>query len=687
MIGTQQAGQRVVSGKGDSRSVLLTIGGMALLVFAVYRNTLGHPFLMDDFTAILGHRGIRFGDGIALGSRWLVEWTFRLNVLGLGLTPASFRLVNVAIHVINVVLLFGIVRILLEPTDEPGRRLSRSDLSAAWIALAWGLHPLHTGSVIYICQRYELLMGSCFLLAFFCYLRGLTGTRPRFWFDLSLVAGLLGMATKEVMAVAPLVIVIFDWIMGERLSGRPFRSRIRLHIAWGLLMAAGVCLWFSAWGHALDRGGYASPLHTVWEYARTQPGVIAHYIRLSMIPYPLVFDYCWPIENRLWMIVIQGAGIGLLAVASACGVVKRQPAAMLGVWFFGILLPTSSVVVVQDPAFEHRLYLPLAAVMMALGSLGRWGYVHGRGMRPILAGGAVAYLILMGGLTVYRGMDYESAVRLWGDTVEKRPDNGRARINLAMACYEAEDYPSALFHAWTILESGAPDERFTTYIHARAHTLAGNVWLAQDRAMMAVLHYRLSLEMWQTPSTRLNLAMALAQSEQYDKARQVLRDALYEDPSQARAWALNGYLAMMEGDFHSALRWYQRAKRMDGRFLPAQADLAMLLASVPDADLLDPDRALALCDALNRAFQEPSIRLLDIQGMAWAAKGDFNRAIQCAEDAVVLRKTRGMDPDPHLNLRLDRYREGIPYRFKRTPGNPGMSFSAPGISATVPYRP
>lgn len=664
-------------------------GVIVLLVFLVYRDTLAYPFLMDDFTAILSHPGIMGGQGIGMGSRGLTEWTFRLNAVLLGSDPASFRLVNVCIHLINTLLVFDILRMVFRRKAVGIGGGQEGLLAAGWIALAWGLHPLHTGCVIYICQRFESLMGLFFLLAVCSYLHGLSGTRSRLFFDLSLVAGLLGMATKEVMAVAPFVIVMLDWVIGERLSGRPFRSRIRMHVAWGLLIAAGLCLWFSAWGNALDRGGYASPVHTVWEYARTQFGVIAHYIRLSVLPYPQVFDYVWPVENRWWMILLQGSGVGLLVAISAYGVVKRLPVALLGVWFFGILAPTSSVLVVQDPAFEHRLYLPLAAVLVGLWCLG--GRLHrrvvARAGRMVLAGTAVAYLVLLGGLTVRRGMDYESAIRLWGDTVDKRPENGRARINLALAYYQTGDYQQALFQAWTILGSGAPNEHFSTYVHARAHELAGNAWLAQDHALMAVQHYRLSLAMRPVPDVRLSLATALVQSEQYDKARREIRVVLREDPSLAAGWALNGYLAMMDGDFQPAYRWYRRSIRLDGQFLPAQADLAMFLASVPDDSLLDPDRALALCDRLNRMLQEPSVRLLDIQGMAWASKGDFEQAIQFAERALALRATRGMDPDPELNVRLDRYREGIPYRFKRTRGNPGMSFSVPGISATVPYRP
>src|SRR2546423_137761 len=81
------------------------------------------------------------------------------------------------------------------------------------VALLWVAHPLQTESVTYIVQRAESLMGLFYLLTLYAFVRGATAaeraTRLR-WFGAALGACLLGMGTKEVMATAPLLVLLYD---------------------------------------------------------------------------------------------------------------------------------------------------------------------------------------------------------------------------------------------------------------------------------------------------------------------------------------------------------------------------------------------------------------------------------------------------------------------------------------------
>ena len=102
--------------------------------------------------------------------------------------------------------------------------------------------------------------------------------------------------------------------------------------------------------------------------ARTQAEVIVHYLRLAFFPSPLVFLYDWPLTPApLWM-AWQAALLAALVALTVAGIVKRHPASFLGAWFFLILAPSSSVLpIVSEVAAEHRMYLPLAAVIAAVG--------------------------------------------------------------------------------------------------------------------------------------------------------------------------------------------------------------------------------------------------------------------------------------------------------------------------------
>ena len=99
---------------------------------------------------------------------------------------------------------------------------------------------------------------------------------------------------------------------------------------------------------------------------RSQPGVILHYLRLSVWPYPQCLDYGWPIETR-WLVGIALPGLAVLGLlaASVVAMLRGRRIGFLGIAFFLILAPTSSFMPIQDLCFEHRMYLPLACVVTA----------------------------------------------------------------------------------------------------------------------------------------------------------------------------------------------------------------------------------------------------------------------------------------------------------------------------------
>ena len=81
------------------------------------------------------------------------------------------------------------------------------------MALLFVVHPLQTASVTYLVQRVASLMGPFYLATLYCAIRALDATAPGRlrWTIGSVIACALGMATKEVMVTAPLIVVLWDW--------------------------------------------------------------------------------------------------------------------------------------------------------------------------------------------------------------------------------------------------------------------------------------------------------------------------------------------------------------------------------------------------------------------------------------------------------------------------------------------
>jgi protein O-mannosyl-transferase len=352
--------------RGIDWQVIWALGAIVAAVFAAYASSVSAPFVFDDQLSIVENPTIRqlslaalvppSGQGLTVEGRPLLNLSLALNYAISGLNAWSYHLLNVAIHLLAALTLFGLVRRTLAALNAPASTLI--SLSAA---LLWTLHPLQTESVTYLVQRTESLMGLFYLLTLYCFARGATTGNKTPWFALSVVACALGMATKEVMVSAPLIVLLFDrtFIAGSFRDAWARRSRVHLALAATWLLLAVLVI------GAGNRGGTigTSAGVTWWQYAMCQARAIIHYLQLAVWPSPLIFDY-----GSDFVTFGEFAPFALLDLAllglTAWALWRRPVFGFLGAWFFVILAPTTSVVGgTRQMLAEHRMYLSLAALV------------------------------------------------------------------------------------------------------------------------------------------------------------------------------------------------------------------------------------------------------------------------------------------------------------------------------------
>ena len=407
------------------------VGGalIAIAAIAVYGRTLGYPFVLDDAPSIVDNPSIRhWGSalwappGTTAAGRPLLNLSLALNCAIGGTGVAGYHALNLVIHILAALTLFGILRRTLRRNPDNGRLQYGLPLA---IALLWTIHPLQTESVTYIIQRAESLMGLFYLLTLYFFIRSVSdfqasGLRFQVF---SVASCLCCVATKEVAATLPMVVLLYDRTFVAGSFREAWARRRKFHLclfaAWIPLAA----LVLSTHGRART-AGFGSGV-SVATYARDQLAAIPHYLRLCLWPHPLVFDYGTSpgfSDDR-----VAAGAVVLVALAAATGwaLVRRPSAGFLGACFFLILAPSSSVIpVATEPVAEHRMYLPLAAVAVAFAAA-----LHallGRRSLPLLLALAAA----LGWPTVRRNGDFRSAEILWRDTLAKWPSSERARNNL-----------------------------------------------------------------------------------------------------------------------------------------------------------------------------------------------------------------------------------------------------------------
>jgi len=555
---------------------------------AAYADSFRGAFRLDDLHRIVDNPQIRHlwppWQVMAGTSRPLVELSLAVNYALGGLDVWGYHAFNLTVHLLAGLTLFGLVRLMLQ-----GPRLRpRYGHAAPWLAMAvallWLLHPLQTESVTYIIQRAESLMGLFYLLTLYCGIRGSRSPHPRPWFIAAVGACALGMGSKEVMVSAPLVMLLYDRVFLSDSFTEIFRRRWGFYLGLGanwLLLGALV-----ATNRVEEQTVLVAGL-TPLRYAMAQFGVIVHYLSLSLWPHPLVLDYAWRPPETPGSVVPWAAVVTALVGGTVLAFRRVPWVGFWGAWFFLILAPTSSLLPIADLAFEHRMYLSLAAVvvLVVIGLHEALGLVLHRLAAPgqlrwrLEVGLLVAAVAVLASITVRRNEDYRSDLAIWSDTAARRPDNPRAHYNLGHALYQRRNINDAIAHFSEAVRL-KPD-------YVEAHHNLGHALVAQGQIKEGIAHYSEALRL--NPNYVLahyNLGVALAKQGETNEAITQYSETIRLKPDFAPAHNNLAVALIGQGQIKEATIHFEEAIRLKPDFAEAHRNLGsalLLQGQVKDA--------------------------------------------------------------------------------------------------------
>jgi len=693
--------QTSLPGAGSAHRVAawLPAALIAALALAAYGNSFKVPFLFDDEASILENPTIRsvlpasdapaspYAAGLTTSGRPIVRLTLALNYAFGATRVEGYHAVNLAIHILAGLALLGIVRRAWRRATGRQEEASLAGLAAA---LLWTLHPLQTEAVTYIVQRAESLMGLFYLLTLYCFVRGAsehhethenlhcgdiltTGATKRVrgfpcalgganaWFVLSVLSCLLGMGCKEVMVTAPVVVLLFDRAIWAGSLKEAWRLRRWYYLGLAATWIPLAVLVASTGGNRGGTSGFDVGV-SWWAYWATQFEAIVRYLQLSAWPHPLVFEYGARWVAGAGEVIPYAAVVVALAAGTAWALVRRPAFGFFGAFFFLILAPTSLMPGTNQMIVEHRMYLPLAAVVV-LAVLALQGAAGRRGLAAgiLLAAG-------LGVLTHRRNADYRSERSIWEDTVAWRPGNARAWNNLGSALFregrtrealddfaEAErlDPQSGDIHynyGLALSRTGHLPEALQqlleavrvrpAFAEARVNLAgaligAGRITEALENAKEAV---RLKPAL---PEAHATLGTALAKAGRCDEALAELNEALRLRPDFAVAYLNLGNTLVLMQRFPEAVQAYERAVRLKPGEAEYHFSLGLALATLGRGD-----EALARYEKaaeLDPAHAQARVEL----GILLAQAGKLQEALAQLTEAVRLKPDL---PEAHGNL-------------------------------------
>jgi tetratricopeptide (TPR) repeat protein len=649
---------------------------LVLLTCAVYLPVLKCGFIIDDDDYVQNNLTLRSLQGLA--RIWLdpsatpqyyplTFTTFWVEYHLWELNPLGYHIINVLLHCAGVVLLWRVLKLL----EIPG----------AWVAAAiFAVHPVHVQSVAWITERKNVLSGVFYFAAALTYLRWtMSGTdrtadgsckavrskesiaaraapRPNRLYWLSLILFVCALCGKTVTGTLPAALLLVQWWKAGRLEWRHVRALSPFFV---LGLALNI---FIAW-----REEFVLCADRDWNFSFVEKCVIAgraiwFYVGKLLWPDPLIFSYPrWRMDPAAWrqwlslvaaLVVVGGLWLGRRRLG-------RGP--LVAVLFFGgTLFPSLGFFNVGwlQYSFVADYFVHLASVgpivmLTALGAV----YLYRRSRRGAWAGMVLVVLVLatLGVRTSQRVEAYTGLETLWRDTAIQNPGCWQAHYNLGYLVHQKGQLDEAMVH-YRKAEQIKPNEPATLISIAAMSEARGN--LAE-----AVRYYRLILE--SRPSNAAshnNLGLILLAQGKAEEAIEHFQRALTVSPNAALIWFNLGLALQACGDLDAALVQFRRALELNPDWPAAMGATAWLLATHPDADVRRPQEAISLAERARLLPHDQDAALIDTLAAAYAAAGQFERALITAKAAEAAASQSGAEELARkIHLRVQLYAQNKPY--------------------------
>jgi tetratricopeptide (TPR) repeat protein len=440
------------------RSIFL-VAFLLLIVFLLYSPGLTGGYVFDDTHNITDNGKIAI-ESLDVRTLIAASWSgtagplgrpvsmlsFALNHYFTGFDPYFFKLTNLFIHLLNVVLVFWLVYALLRALLADTPRAHDSDTTrlpfhcALLAAALWGLHPLNLTSVLYVVQRMTSLatLFGLFALALYATWRssrrssslrnGLTGL-------LILLSLLASIFSKE---SGFLFIPLLLWIELLIFKGMHDGQSVRLGpITLKHLILGGCCLLclivlFLLPSHISPEKFYNRDF-TLTERVLTESRVMFYYLRLFFLPSLSelgLFHDDFPISQGLLQPLTTLCSIlGLIAITIGTLLLRKKAPLWLFAWgWFLISHALESTVFSLELVHEHRNYFATLGFLVLFPWLLWRAIPEKRSFLFLLVG---LFVALCGFITWQRAIIWSSRLTHATFEAETHPKSSRTNDNLA----------------------------------------------------------------------------------------------------------------------------------------------------------------------------------------------------------------------------------------------------------------
>ncbi|RJP89666.1 MAG: tetratricopeptide repeat protein [Desulfobacteraceae bacterium] len=628
--------------KASHKSLLIALGLIAITI-AAYAKIYSFEFInFDDTCYVTKNERVQQGLNsdnvvwafIPAGGPDQVYWhpltwlSHMLDVELFGLNPAGHHLMNLAFHIINVLLLFLVLQ-----------RMTGEIWKSAFVAALFALHPINVDSVAWIAERKNLFSTTFWMLTMLAYIRyARKPSLARYLLVFFTMA--LGLLAKPMLVTLPCVLLLMDfWPLGRidlgqnRLAGLflkktetafPLTSVSRL-IAEKIPL---LCLSILAIGmslFSLHLNKQFTDHTSVAMMLRMENAMVSYVLYLWKLIWPSKMAVYHPFPEFIPAWHVMGALL-FIGLTSAWILAKSRQSPHLATgwfWFLGTLVPVIGLV-------QGGLWPAIAE---------RWAYVPGIGMFIIVAWGfpaiipshrfkrktiafsAGTVLFALFCITRVQSGHWINSQALFSHALQVTSNNYIAHNNLAQA-YSQEARLSDAFHHFALALAIKPD-------HAVIHYNMADCYKKKGDRNKAISHYRQAIAIRPHYGDAYNhLGLLLLEMGRPDEAVTTLQTAIMRDSGYWQAHYSLGNAFQEMGRTKRAIYHYQQAIHMKPNDAKTQNAIGTALTSTGNTD--EAIRHYMEAIQINPQFADAHYNL----GNAYRNQGQLNQAVLHYQKAI-----------------------------------------------------
>jgi len=260
------------------------------------------------------------------------------------------------------------------------------------------------------------------------------------------------------------------------------------------------------------------------------------------------------------------------------------------------------------------------------------------------------------GLAFFMQGKAEEAFAHYHKAIQINPNDAAAHEYLGLACQSQGKVDEAISYFNQALKIDP--------LRAETHYNLGIALQLKGRLDKAVEQYTEALRI--KPgliNVRSNLGVILARQGKFDEAIRNFTEVLKSKPDSAEVHYNLGLVLVSQGKVEQAVSHYQQALKIKPDYAACLNKVVQILVSHPDARVRDANKAIALAERASELTEGKNTSILDVLAAAYAAGGQFDRAVATVQRAIDLGTAAGdYELVKYLRKQLEAYNKEKPYQ-------------------------